>query len=528
MELYFCVFCSVQNLKFHFISRYYLVEVVRQTNFEWTGSMCDQTIDGRNVRGPTAVPDRDEENYRTREEDEEAGRFTWPRSCAVDVENMARDAFGRVDELFDDAVNCDGPEFMESNNTEAEEEWNEANLEYLVRESTQKVFEGSTQNRLQCAIVLFSLCTLYSVPNTFVDALLTWIAGDLLPTSNCLPRTFYEVKSMLMKLGLEHQQVHCCPEGHILYEGVNEGLTEYPTCRSPRYIPGSNRIPQRVVRYFDVVKHLLRMFKCPEIAKYMTWYATHKSTSRKMRSVADSLQWKSIDRMYPDFAEVLTNLRLGLVGDGIIPYKNNALKHSTFVLLITIYNLPPWLLTKKFFISLAVLIPGSTATKSGNIDVFLAPVVCDLLKLWNGIPAIDMSKPEGNRLFILRAMLIWTVNDFPAYGLLSGQQVHGYKECPLCGPETCAEYAKFLQKMVYLGARRFLDAAHPFRRARMAFNNHVEWQMAPDRPTGEEILRWGIEREEFLRSGSVKNSESDPVRLHGVKKRSIFFDLPYW
>lgn len=52
--------------------------------------------------------------------------------------------------------------------------------------------------------------------------------------------------------------------------------------------------------------------------------------------------------------------------------------------------------------------------------------------------------------------------------------------------------------------------------------------MAPERPTGEEILRWGTERSEFLRDGGVENSSEDPVKLHGVKRRSIFFDLPYW
>ena len=175
-----------------------------------------------------------------------------------------------------------------------------------------------------------------------------------------------------------------------------------------------------------------------------------------------------------------------------------------------------------------MLIPGPIATKSENVDVFLAHVVRDLLKLWRGIPTIDISKPEGERVFTLRWMLIWIVNDFLAYGLLSGQQVHSYKGCPLCGPETCAEHARLLHKMIYLGGRRFLDAEHPFRRTRASFNNHPEWQMAPERSTGEEILQWGIQREEFLRAGGVKNSSDNPVRLHSVKRRSIFFDHPYW
>ena len=310
------------------------------------------------------------------------GDFTWPERHFVDVENLAQDAFFKVDEIHDDIMNAERGAGGTHHNMDGEDEYDEANLESLVRDSTTIVFDGSNLNRLQCGIVLFLLCSLYSVPHTFVDALLMWIAGDLLPTSNCFPRTSYELRRMLMKVGLKHKQVHSCPDGHVLYESKNEDLQECPSCLHPRYFDGSNKVPQRVVRYFDVIKHLLRLFKCPKIAKHMTWYHTHKSRNSKMRSMADTEQWKSIDRAYHDFAEVLTNLRLGLVGDGIIPFKNNALKHSTFVLLITIYNLPPWLLTKKFFISLAVLIPGLKSPTLENIDVFMAPLVRDLLNRW--------------------------------------------------------------------------------------------------------------------------------------------------
>jgi hypothetical protein len=491
-------------------------------------SLIHQTVDGQNVRGPARAHPNESEHYRAEGRYDGDQGFTWPQRTAVDIENMARDAFGHIDDIHRNIINDGEGANMDVDAGDGDVEYNEANLEQMIRESTERVYEGSSQNRLQCAIVLFSLCTLYSVPHTFLDALLTWIAGDLLPTSNKFPRTTYEVKTLLMKLGLKHDQVHCCPDGHVLYVGVNEDLQECPTCQQVRYIPGSNRVPQRVARYFDVIRHLQRMFKCPEVAKHMTWYQTHKSRGELMRSVADSPQWKTIDENEPEFASVHTNLRLGLVGDGIIPYRNNAIKHSTWVLLITVYNLPPWLLTKKFFLSLALLIPGPKSPTAESIDVFLAPIVRDLQKLWVGVPAINMAMPEGNRRFTLRAMLIWTINDFPAYGLLSGQQVSGYKGCPLCGPETCAEHAPLLSKMIFLGGRRYLHIDHRYRRALAAFNNLPELDMAPERPSGEEVLTWGTERSEFLAAGGHENSMEDPVKRHGVKRRSILFDLPYW
>ena len=435
-------------------------------------------MDGRNTQGPARSPDVEEEEgaacdpdigqergeFADRNRDpnnvEREGEFMWTETTTINVENMARDAFHQVDEIHEDVINDNETHGDHGNNVE-EDPSDELNLENLLRQS-REMFEGSDMNRLQCCIVLFSLCTLYSVPHTFVDALLMWIGRDLLPIANCFLRTSYELKSTLMKFGLNHRQIHCCPNGHILYKGDNEDLDSCPTYNEPRYVDGSNKLPQRVVCYFDIIKHLVRMFKCPEIAKHMTWYHSHKSQDHKIRSVADSEQWKNADQLYPDFAEVLTNLRLGLVGDGIIPFKNNALKHSIWVMLITIYNLPPWLLTKFFFISLAILIPRPKSPTVENIDVFLRPLVNDLPELWKGVPAIDMSKPIGERAFTLGALLLWTVNDFLAYGLLSGQQVHGYKGCPLCGPDTCAEYAALLGKMIYLGSRRYLPEDHHF------------------------------------------------------------------
>lgn len=139
-----------------------------------------------------------------------------------------------------------------------------------------------------------------------------------------------------------------------------------------------------------------------------------------------------------------------------------------------------------------------------------------------------MSMPEGYKRFTLQAMLIWTMNDFPVYRLLSGQQVHRYKGCPLCGPKTCAEHAQLLNKMIFLGARRYLAADQRFRRAKAWFDNHQEWHIAPERPTGDEVLQWGTTRTDFLEVGGVENSSADPVKLHGVKRRSVLFDLPYW
>jgi hypothetical protein len=155
-----------------------------------------------------------------------------------------------------------------------------------------------------------------------------------------------------------------------------------------------------------------------------------------------------------------------------------------------------------------------------------------MLKLWDGVPAMDMSKDAGMRSFVLRSIFLWTIHDFPALGLVSGQQVKGYRGGPICMEDTDAEHAPCLHKMVYLGHRRYLPEGHRWRHARRAFNGEQEFRPPPRRRIGEEIREYAESRVQFLQEHGLRvdseNNAADPVKIHGVKRRSVLFDLPYW
>ena len=36
------------------------------------------------------------------------------------------------------------------------------------------------------------------------------------------------------------------------------------------------------------------------------------------------------------------------------------------------------------------------------------------------------------REFNMKAMLLWTIHDIPAYGIVAGYVTKGYKGCPIC------------------------------------------------------------------------------------------------
>ncbi|XP_074306162.1 uncharacterized protein LOC141641399 [Silene latifolia] len=190
--------------------------------------------------------------------------------------------------------------------------------------------------------------------------------------------------------------------------------------------------------------------------------------------------------IYPDFADEPRNVRLGLCTDGFSPFDQFGKPYSCWPVMVTPYNLPPWLCLKKQFIFLSLIIPGPKNPKS-NLDVYLQPLVEELKHLWNvGVERYDVSKKQN---FQLRASLLWTINDFPAYGMLSGWSTAGQKACPCCMEESKAFYLPNYKKISWFDCHRhFLSERHGHRRNKKAFLKGKEVRDdAPDRLPGDEV-----------------------------------------
>ena len=97
-------------------------------------------------------------------------------------------------------------------------------------------------------------------------------------------------------------------------------------------------------------------------------------------------------------------------------------------MIVTPYNLPPEMCMSKSYMFLSCLIPRPSNLKA-SIDVCLEPLIDDLRKLWVGILTYDVSRKQN---FMMRACLMWTINDFLAYGMLFGWGTHGRLACPHC------------------------------------------------------------------------------------------------
>lgn len=248
-----------------------------------------------------------------------------------------------------------------------------------------------------------------------------------------------------------------------------------------------------------------------------------------MRWVVDSEQWQFIEDNFPTFSREDKNIRMGFALDGFNPHSLQSSKHSLWPVMIVLYNLPPYLLTKRFFISLTMIILEPKFPSKDTIDVYLQPLLHELKKLWVGIDVVDLAEPAGpNRIFRMRGVLIWTIHDWLAYTLISGQSRKGYVGCPVCGERTFAEHSRQALKTVFHGNHRWLRHNHHWKAARATFNGSTNHNATPPRQSRLTVRQRRAWRESFLKLGGRPNSQHDLVKRIGIKRVSILFELPYW
>jgi hypothetical protein len=98
------------------------------------------------------------------------------------------------------------------------------------------------------------------------------------------------------------------------------------------------------------------MYKCKYLAELLIWHKNGISSNGLVRCVLDSMNWKHINDIWPDFVTDSCNVRLGLALDGVNPFGDLNSCHSTWLVIVLNYSLPPRLVTKRYFLMLALII----------------------------------------------------------------------------------------------------------------------------------------------------------------------------
>ncbi|CAM8987392.1 unnamed protein product [Rhodiola kirilowii] len=445
------------------------------------------------------------------------------RATTVDEESYAYYMDPTIEMLNDDF-----PNFPDPHDEDLENEYlgKDAYDKYqrLLAEAQTPIYVGSDKTILE---TIFSAMKV-KVDNGWSDKSFNdhlRITRELLPNPNNYPGSYREVKTLLKNMGMGYEVIHACEYGCVLYYKDFKNLEQCPMCHESQYVNGDDdsKIPRKVVRYFPLTPRLQRLYMSPHIAKGMRWHGERKVKKGLIRHPADREAWKEFDINFPDFAQDVRNVRLGLATDGFNPFGAAALSNSTWPIVLIPYNLPPSLCMKKEFNILAMLISGPKSPGK-CLNVFMQPLIDELNMLWNtGAVTFDRLIRSS---FNIKAAVMWTISDFPGLGMLGGLKSKGYKAFPLCLDEIDSQH--LAGRMSYQGHRRWLDRNHPWRHLATKFNGEVELRDAPSSLTGEETFSSVCCHEYPL------HSLHPDLKARGTKEKlcwthvSIFYDLPYW
>ncbi|XP_048498028.1 uncharacterized protein LOC125496571 [Beta vulgaris subsp. vulgaris] len=169
---------------------------------------------------------------------------------------------------------------------------------------------------------------------------------------------------------------------------------------------------------------------------------------------------------------------------------------------------------------LSLLISGPR--QPGNdIDVYLAPLIDDLKMLWDS--GVEVYDAHRNETFNLKAMLFCTIQDYPAYGNLSGYTTKGKHPCPICEDGTRGKWLPSSGKDIFDVHRRFLPYDHPYRKLKKAFDGQQELRGRPRVLSGTEVF-------EKVNDIEITFGKNHGTKLpkQGYKKCCELWRLPYW
>ncbi|GKB74093.1 putative transposase-associated domain-containing protein, partial [Tanacetum coccineum] len=277
----------------------------------------------------------------------------------------------------------------------------------LLLDAEKPLYEGCPNfTKLSAIVKLLNLKGMYGASDKFFTELLGLIK-KMLPAGNEMVEKTYQAKKVMKLMGLGYKKIHVCINNFLLYWKNDKDLTACRTCRISR------------------------------------WKVDNKT--QKVYENIPAKAWRSIDEKFPEIAEDPRNLRLGISVDGVDVNTGNR-HHSVWPVLTVIYNLPPWLCMKIKFIMLSVFISGY---RGNDIDVFLEPLVDDLHTFFKtGVDTYDVSIKDN---FNLRAVVLWTINDYPALGTLCGCPYSGFKGCVVCGKDKNCVRLSASSKQSYVG-----------------------------------------------------------------------------
>jgi hypothetical protein len=402
----------------------------------------------------------------------------------------------------------------------------------LLKEAEKELYPGCKEaTKISFIVRLFQIKCMFGLSNSALEVILHMFSL-VLPEGHCIPDTLDKMRKVVHDLGLDYQKIDACVNDCVLFQKSYANLSKCPTCGESRWKVANDeeasgnastkkRSPHKILRYFPVIPRLQRLYMTKSTSSLMRWHKRDGLVSdEKMHHPTDSRAWKHVDNLYPEFVSDPCNVWLGLASDGFNPFGMLNVTYTTWPVILMPYNLPPWLCLKQSFWMMSMLISGPKSPGQ-NIDVYLQPLIDELYDLW--VNSIETWDEKDKKNFKLHAILLWTINDFPAYVMISSWSTKGKFACPYCHKNTEYIWLKYGSKHCYMGHRCFLCMNHRWRKNKISFNNMVETRESPVPLTDKQVLQQyeSFEQVKFGKMSKKRKQREKEARWHNWRKKSI-------
>ncbi|GKV50090.1 hypothetical protein SLEP1_g56806 [Rubroshorea leprosula] len=335
----------------------------------------------------------------------------------------------------------------------------------LLKEAEQELYPNCKMSKLPFLVRLYHIKCLNGWSNKSLSMLLELLKEALLD-GNTLPTTYNEMKKIFLGLGLRYEKIHACPNGCVLFWKDCENQQECDVCGASRWKESSVVVEDKGENFSSTKKKNIP-------AKVLRWFPLKPRLQRLFMcsKTASLMKWHEE----------------GCTKDGLMRHPTNSpawkdldSQHPEFS--ADPCNVRLGLASDGFNPFGMMTVSHSTWT----------PLTEELKELWDeGLKTCDVSV---NQNFIMRAVVLWTISDLPRLSSLSGYSARGMNAC------------------------LYYEADHIYRQDAQSFDGTCETCPAPMRLTGSEALRQLECIEDEYNNGSMQP----------WKRKSIFFQLPYW
>lgn len=209
---------------------------------------------------------------------------------------------------------------------------------------------------------------------------------------------------------------------------------KYPLLKSVEVRSGQIYLyPHKIYCYTSLISSLKKLFLRTSFYDQCNhWKGKSYGSTGLLKDVYDGAIWKEFQSIFLSSFAVGVMLSI----DWFQPHSHTI--YSVGVIYLTVMNLPHHIRSKRENVILLGIIPGP-GEPSHDVNMYLAPLVEELLLLWKGVP-IEVSTTSGTKAMTLKCFLLCVACDLPAVrktcGFLSHSATLGCSKCLCSFPGT--------------------------------------------------------------------------------------------